>query len=468
MKRYSGILALLALAAGPSTAQDYYGDVRPMIEQKCLACHSESSVSFSFEDAELTYEMRALVVSAIRERRMPPWLAEPGHQQYLHDYSLDDAERKLVDAWAARGFPKGEPSEPSAAHTMAGHLDVNLALEVIPGQTYLPNQSRKDDYRCFVTDWPIEHPVYINGFRAMPGNRRVVHHLVVFAAEPEVAERFRTLDAAEPGLGYQCFGGAVPDRLGNPAERAAYERTHPNGVRELNFANFWLAHWAPGMDGYVFPSNTGILMRPGMVLIAQMHYYSAFAPNEKDTGTKMEFQLSERVAKPALHFPLTRDPWLDAADNASLVIPPGQRVRYEASADLATIADYVGHHTRVPRERISALEVHSANLHMHSFGAGGVVSLTNAHGRKETLLSIPRWNLNWQRDFTFVQPKVAANDELERTRLTVECVFENRTDAAVVGGFGSDDEMCFNFSYISVVQADRPADDKPQTAASHE
>jgi hypothetical protein len=181
----------------------------------------------------------------------------------------------------------------------------------------------------------------------------------------------------------------------------------------------------------------------------------------------MQFHVSESVAKPALHYPLTSNRWLDAANNASMVIPPGERARYEVSADLESIAAYIARYTKVPKERIAALEVHSANLHMHSFGAAGVISLTNPDGRQETLLSVPRWDLNWQRDFTFVQPKIADRGDLAETRLRVECVYENHTAAPVFGGFGSDDEMCFNFSYISVIQGEPPPEPKPRTAALH-
>lgn len=447
------LLVSLALAmSAPALGQDYYGQVRPLIERKCLGCHSEAGVSFSFEDPELAYEMRAAIASAVSERRMPPWLAEPGHQQYLHDPSLDEAEMRVVAAWAEQGFPKGRrPAQAARSEVQAAGFEPDLVLEVLPGRAYLPDQERKDDYRCFVLDWPLERPMYITGFRARPGNLRVAHHLVLFAAEPAVAPRFRALEAAEPGLGYRCFGGAVPDRLGNPAERAAYEREHPHGVRVLNDANFWLAHWAPGMDGYSFPADTGILMRPGMVLIVQMHYYSAFAPGESDRDTTMQFQLRERVAKPALHLPITFDPWLYAADNGSMVIAPGARARFEVGFTFDRAAEYVARHTQVPKERIAALEVHSANLHMHSYGAAGAVTLTDANGRKETLLAIPRWDLNWQRDFTFLQPKIAEAAAFRRTRLAVECVFENYSERPVLGGFGSDEEMCFNFSYVAVV-----------------
>jgi hypothetical protein len=43
---------------------------------------------------------------------------------------------------------------------------------------------------------------------------------------------------------------------------------------------------------------------------------------------------------------------------------------------------------------------------MHAFGQSGVITLTDRNGRKETLLSVPRWDLRWQRDFTLVEPRI--------------------------------------------------------------
>ena len=110
--------------------------------------------------------------------------------------------------------------------------------------------------------------------------------------------------------------------------------------------------------------------------------------------------------------------------------------------------------TGVDEAEIQGLEIHSANLHMHAIGHSGEISLTDRNGKKEVLLSVPRWNLHWQRDFTFVEPKVFEKDDFDRTRITVECTFENPKDHAVYGGYGSDEEMCFNFSYIAVQGGD--------------
>lgn len=454
--RSTVVPALLAVcaAATPASAADYYGDIRPVIERKCVMCHSESSISFSFEDPEQTYDYRQAIASAVSARRMPPWLAQAGHQDYREDVSLNAAELRLFSEWANDDFPKGAAREQQRVPPVYAAFSADLPVQVMPGESYLPNAGRVDDYRCFVADWPLEEERYITGFRAVPGNLKVAHHLVLFAASAEVADRYEALDAQEEGLGYQCFGGPVPDRFEDESERAEYEKRYPDGIEELNSNSFWVAQWAPGTDGYTFPDDTGIPMHPGMVLIVQMHYYSAFV-RERDSGTRMEFTLGDEVSKPAFTLPLTRDAWLNGKDNDSMVIPAGKRRTYIASGNLGQLMNYAAAVTDVPAERIDALEVHSANLHMHSYGSSGVISLIDSHGLEEILLSVPRWDLNWQRNFAFERPKVFERKVLPDTQIRVQCTYENPTDQPVYGGFGSDDEMCFNFSYVALVVRDQ-------------
>lgn len=429
---------------------NYHDDIRPLIERKCVTCHSEASVSFSFEDPEQAYGYRQAIAAAVAARRMPPWIAEPGHQAYREDISLTAAELKLFDEWARAGFPKGEARARQPLPPVYEPFSPDLSVDVMPDESYLPNAARVDDYRCFVADWPVDGATYITGFRAVPGNLRVAHHLVLFAAGAEVADRFRALEREEEGNGYQCFGGPVPDRFQDERERERYEKRHPGGLESLNSNSFWVAQWAPGTDGYAFPQDTGIPMHPGMVLIVQMHYYSAFAPGERDSGTKMEFMLDDEVSKPALTVPLSRPAWLYGKENGSMMIPPGERRTYADSLNLEQIRDMAAAITGTPAARIDALEVHSANLHMHSYGTSGIISLIDRHGRQETLLSVPRWDLNWQRNFAFESPKVFRRDAFADTHIRVQCTFENPERDPVYGGFGSDDEMCFNFSYVAL------------------
>ena len=340
----------------------------------------------------------------------------------------------------------------SHAEEFVFHAD--LSLDVLPVEAYLPNQERKDDYRCFIVEWPYDQDMYVTGFMAKPGNLRVAHHLVNYAIGPEGAELVRKMSDEDEGPGHQCFGGPLPDKLGEDEYRASIDERFPGELDELIDNSYWLSHWAPGIYGLSFPENSGVLMRPGSLIVVQMHYYSAFAPGESDRNTTMHFQVAADVERPAVNHPLTGDTWLGRKEDITLRLPPGESKTYETSASIRHIADYAAQNLKIDPEEVAAIEVHSANVHMHDYGASGRTSLLTADGQKETLLHIPRWDLNWQRDFMFTEGKLIPRAEFEDSRIIIECTFSNYTDEPVIGGYGSDDEMCFNFSYIAVIRGE--------------
>lgn len=433
------------------TAPAYYTDIRPVIVETCMKCHTDEGVGWSMEDPEEAYERHPLIAHMVTSRQMPPWLAEPHIQEYVGDLSLDEDVIEIFAAWRDAGFPRGEPRpDPETRPEPVGAFPADLSMEVIPGGSYTPDQSMEDDYRCFLADWPREEPGYVKGLRVVPGNLRVAHHSVVYVVEPELVDRFRELEQKEERPGYQCFGNAVPDRILEEDEREAYEARYPDGVNELQGGHWWLGQWAPGTWKFNFPEETGIRIEPGSALAVQMHYYIPEAPGEADAGTRLDIKMSEQVEQPAFVYPQSRGKWLNADKNASMIIPPGDTTTYEVTHEFEVLRRYAAHRTGVEEEHIEALEVHSANLHMHAFGLSGEITLVDPDGRSETLLSVPRWDLRWQRDFTFVEPKVVPRDEIEATSLRLRCTYQNPTDEPVYGGFGSYDEMCFNFPYIAV------------------
>jgi hypothetical protein len=431
---------------------EFYADVMPLIADNCITCHADEGVSFSFEGPDDAYRMRHAIASAVAEDRMPPWLAESGHQEYVGDYSLTEDEKSLIATWAAAEFPKGEATASRFTSPEILDFDADVSFSIIPDGEYLPNQERKDDYRCFVIDWPYEEDMYVTGFMATPGNQRVSHHLVNFVIGPEAADILKTISEEEDGQGHQCFGGPIPDSLGSKEAQAALEARFPGAMDTLYQNNFWLSHWAPGMYGEEFPADTGILVRPGSVIVVQMHYYSAFAPGEADVGTSMHFKLAKQVNKPSVNLPLTNNRWLVSNRNETMMIPAGETATYEVSEGFDRVAGFAARALRIPPDQIAALELRSANVHMHSYGASGSASLLHASGEKETLLNIPRWDLDWQRDFLFEESKIIPKGDFERARLVVECTYANYSEKTVFGGYGSDDEMCFNFSYVSVIR----------------
>ena len=449
------LLAGILLSSQYAIAEVEFNEhVMPLIESNCVTCHSEEGVSFSFEDPDVTYNFRMAIASAVKDDRMPPWLAEPGHENYVDDYSLTSEQKALVAEWAAAGFPRDETKSRVSVAVDQQIFEADITMAALRDAAYLPDQENKDDYRCFIVDWPYEEDKYVTGFLAEPGNLRVAHHLVAHMIAPESVEFIKMLSEEEEGPGHQCFGGPLPDRMGDKAVKDEIEKRYPGEWEKLTENNYWLSHWAPGMYGIEFPEDTGILMRPGSAVVVQMHYYSAFAPGETDIGTMMQFQVADEVKKPSINHPLTKGKWLFGKNNESMLIEAGGEATYEVSEDFSRIANYTAQVLGIEREEIAAIELQSANVHMHAFGASGSTSLLDSDGEKHTLLNIPNWDLDWQRDFMFTEGKIISSDDFDRTQLIVECNFSNYTNETVYGGYGSDDEMCFNFSYMSVILSD--------------
>jgi len=140
-----------------------------------------------------------------------------------------------------------------------------------------------------------------------------------------------------------------------------------------------------------------------------------------------------------------------------MLIPEGGQSTYQFSRTFENIRNYAARALQIDKSEVAAVELRSANVHMHAYGASGNTSLIDSDGRKQMLLNITRWDLNWQRDFTFADAIRIDQENLDSTTLVVECTFSNYSDKLVYGGWGSDDEMCINFSYISLVLKENQA-----------
>ena len=134
---------------------------------------------------------------------MPPWKAEPGYGSFQNERRLTDDQIALLAEWASSGAPEGDPAEKPAPPTFtegwqAGQPDKVFTLS----QKYSVPADGPDQYRCFVIPMNLDHDVYVKSFEFRPGNRRVVHHAIVFSDPNGAARNW-------PGNGnsYPCFGG---------------------------------------------------------------------------------------------------------------------------------------------------------------------------------------------------------------------------------------------------------------------
>jgi hypothetical protein len=242
-------LCTLSLACGTAapTGPTFHKDVSPIIQAQCVGCHSTGGIApFALDTYDAAKPMAAAMAQAVAAKRMPPWLAsgECG-TPFVDSRALTAEQIAVFDAWAKAGAPKGnEADAPKNVTPVGQHLSrVDATLQM--SAPYTPSTARSDDYRCFVVDPALTKGTTVTGYDIVPGNQKVVHHVILYAVKRSVAQ---AEDAKDTTAGWECFGGVGVDSTGA------------------------LGAWAPGGAAVVYPFGTGIRLEPDQVLAMQVHY----------------------------------------------------------------------------------------------------------------------------------------------------------------------------------------------------
>jgi hypothetical protein len=402
-------------AGGPVT---YYRDAKPILDQACVPCHGDAGSIAPYSLA--TYAGAKAVASTLKKavvaRSMPPWMAAEDCADYLDDRSLDEASIRTLADWVDQGTIEGDPAAPGLPLSPSfgaglSRVDLTLSME----SDYLPKATTAQDLRCFVLDWPESETRHVTGFRAKPGEPRVVHRVTAFRVPPEQVKLVEAMDAADEGPGYACFGGDGIDRA--PL----------------------LGMWTPGSSGEDYPQGTGIAITPGSKVVLQVHYVLSYAGPLPDR-TAIELSLSDEVEERAWFQPWTNESWVSGG---GLSIPAYQASSHDFSAD-PTAALGLDH----------AIRVYAIGLHMHELGTGGAMAKRRSDGSRECLLELPFWSFYWQRSYWYRTPKEIAPGEA----IELSCRWDNGPNNAhgnsavpvdETWGEGKNDEMCLGYFYMS-------------------
>lgn len=139
-----------------------------------------------------------------------------------------------------------------------------------------------------------------------------------------------------------------------------------------------LVGWAPGDLGLACPPDTAMRLPKGAKLRLEMHY----TPTGK--AVKDRSSIGITFAKKPPKFELL----IGEFANMSFEVPPGN-AHYKAEASFRLRAD---------------ARIISFAPHMHWRGKDYMYEVAYPDGRRETLLSVPRWDFNWQNVYRFEEP----------------------------------------------------------------
>jgi hypothetical protein len=389
--RLSFLVLLPASAHGEPT---FYRDVLPLLEQHCQSCHRPGEAApMSFLDYQSTRPWAKSMKQAVVTRSMPPWLADPHIGKFSNDRSLPESAIRTIADWADAGAPEGSgPSHSAVANA---------------------RQSAEETWTIGKPDVVFEMPsnVEIPASGTQPYRYVTVptgfkHDSWVQLAEVRPRDRAHThhivVSVREPGVMHD--------------------------ENELAAQGEFLTGYGPGSMPETLAPGQAKLIKAGSEIVFQLHYTASGTPGSDRSRVGLIFAKQpprERVL-------------MMAAANVRFQIPPGEPdFRIEA---------------RVKLYRESTLV--SLLPHMHLRGKSFEFRAIYPNGQKETLLSVPRYDFDWQLTYYLDRPKrMPAGTIIESVGHFDNSVNNARNpDASKTVHFGEQnwDEMMIEYFEIAV------------------
>jgi peroxiredoxin len=341
----------------------YAKEVSRIIQKNCQECHRPGQIG---PMPLMNFEDAAAWSDTIREvvadRRMPPWHADPKFGKFTNDRSLANEDRATLLEWIKEGCPKGDEKD-------------------------LPSE------RIYAEGWRIGKPD------------------IVF----EMEKPYKVpAEGPKGGIPYQYFGVATnftEDRWvqaaeAKPGNRAVVhhiivyimkkgERRKPN---EDGIGDGWLVPYAPGDMPAILAPGTAKKVPKDALLVFQMHY----TPNGTEQTDRSSVGLIF-AKEPPEHEMHTRSIGMQ-----KFVIPAGAS-NHEVVAKKTFKEDAL---------------LYGLLPHMHLRGKDFAFRIFYPDGKTETLLSVPRYDFNWQSNYRLEKPLPMPAG----TRIECTAHFDNSAD----------------------------------------
>ena len=234
----------------PQTEISYVDDIAPILASQCMTCHIPDGIgSWSMSSYDMIKGFSPMMREVIRTNRMPPWHADPHIGEWQNDRALSNEQRKTLIDWIEAGSPRGQGEDPLPA--LMASLEVEESVDWPLGQPdlivdvppYDVPATGVVDYQNYDIASDLTEGVWVKGITVKPGDKNVVHHLLVGTLDP-----------------------------GRASSRGVFDN--------------YLGGYAPGVAYAGLPEDSGVYIAPGSKFAVQMHYtpYGKAARDETQIG----------------------------------------------------------------------------------------------------------------------------------------------------------------------------------------
>lgn len=214
-------------------AISYTDTIAPILRENCTGCHVDGGIGpWAMSEYRMVHGFAPMMREVIRTKRMPPWHADPTVGHWQKSAAMSDSDTAALVSWIEAGAPRGEGPdplegiEPIASTWTMGEPDLVLDVPAfdVPASGVV-------NYQYPVIENPLDHDVWVVAATVIPGNTKVVHHVLMGSADE------------------------APEQ----------------DDRESVFQNYIMGY-APGNESAHMPAGTGVFVPVGGVYQLQLHY----------------------------------------------------------------------------------------------------------------------------------------------------------------------------------------------------
>jgi len=398
----------------PGNAEVTYSkDVAPIFYQHCAECHRPNDMApFSV----LTYKDVLPWVQSIRERvtarEMPPWHADSRYGEFMNDRRLTTKEIETIATWVNQGAREGNPVDLPPVPALVRGWKMGKPEAVLGmSEPYTVQPNAPDSYVYVTFPTKLKEDRWVQSAEILPGNGRVVHHVIAHVLTPEAVASGAKREHAEfpqaenePTIFYKqgslsrvrMDAPVIDDGANAPNGGSVFKSRTADGAGGYSVL---LASYAPGKGPDIYPPGTAKLIPAGSTIVLQIHYstfHGDFKTPQTDRTIVGLIFAKEPPQKRAVTF---------TVPNQLFKIPAG-------AANHKVTAAYT-----FDRE----VQLISYMPHMHLRGKDMKYEVVFPDGRRETLLWVPKFEFNWQTVYRLKTPITIPKG----TRIIVTAHFDN-------------------------------------------
>ncbi len=388
-------LSMVVAAGAASSPVTFNKDVLPILQEHCQSCHRPGQIApMSF----LTYEdarpwAKAMKVAVVT-KKMPPWFADPKFGHFANDPTLQQNDIETIANWADNGAMAGDAKDaPKSVNWPRGGWEIEPDLIVKGPETAVPAHTKNDVVEWSYVTVPsgITEDTWVTSMQILPSEPPVTHHICVSFREhtPDVKYNEHVwVDRPRDES-----GSTLPSAVGFNSRIIPKSALSGSG----------------GMEGCYVPGRVtqdyriygaGKLIKAGTDILFQLHY----TPNGKAITDRPLVGFTVAKVPPQRQYVsfTTATP----ADPKVFAIPANDG-NWESPA--------------VERTFTEDVELVWMSPHMHLRGKDMTFRLVYPDSGTETVLSVPRYDFNWQLGYDLAKPLKVPKG----TKLIVTAHFDN-------------------------------------------